>query len=467
MTTNILSRRNLLAGAGATAVAVGFGEPAHAADTIYDVIVIGAGPAGISAARTVRSYGKSVLILEAMDRVGGRTLTDTTTFPVAIDEGAAFLGTVVSGSNALYNIATSFGLRTISANDVALGFLNGNQPHFFATYGAVLAALLAQGELISDGVIPDMAVTTALGGLQNLPYFEAVEKLLLVQDAADPETGSVLDYFNFSSHSPAPFVYPADDTFYFPYGIGRLIKRLSEGLPYVLNAPVQSINYSGNPVTIAVKGKGTYKARKVIVTASTGVLASKMISFAPGLPTPYLNAIKALPMGGAYKAVFSFKTNIFAGKAGVVGNRMTSLVDLIHYPGLSAFVNFFGSPVVVFIADADFADQMETKSDAEAATFFLNILEKYFPGAKAQWTKKMLTTKWRSNIYTRGACSFATVGNAGARTILGQPVQKKLWFAGEATSVSAHSQAHGAWVSGQTAAYGALSSLGAAVRSPA
>ncbi|HTJ64921.1 MAG TPA: FAD-dependent oxidoreductase [Alphaproteobacteria bacterium] len=445
----------------------GFGKSAQAADTIYDVIVVGAGPAGVSAARTIQSYGRSVLILEAMDRVGGRTLTDTTTFPVAIDEGAAFFGTVVSGNNVLYNIAKSFGLRTISANDVAVGFLNGNQPNFFATYGTVLAALLAQGELIADGVIPDMAVATALAGLQKFPYFEAVQKLLLVQDAADPRTGSVLDYFNFASHSPAPFVYPADDTFYFPYGIGRLIERLSAGLPYVLNAPVQSINYSGNPVAIAVKGKGTYKARKVIVTASTGVLASKMISFAPGLPTPYLNAIKALPMGGAYKAVFSFKTNIFAGKMGVVGNRMTSLVDLVEYPGLSAFVNFFGSPVVVFIADADFADQLETKSDAETATFFLNILEKYFPGAKAQWTKKMLATKWRTNIYTRGACSYATAGNVGARTQLAQPVQKKLWFAGEATNLSAHSQAHGAWLCGQAAAYGALAALGAAVRSPA
>lgn len=467
MTTKILSRRNLLAGAGATAVAVGLGESAHAADTVYDVIVIGAGPAGVSAGRTIQSYGKSFLILEAMDRVGGRTFTDNTTFPVPIDTGAQFLGDVVSGNNVLYQIARSFGLQTISSNDVPFGFLNGNEANFLTSYALALSALLAQGELIRDGVIRDQSIGRSLAGYRSLPYFDAVTKLLLLQDGADLKTGSMLDYYNFAAHSPAPLVYPFGDTLFLPSGMGNLIKRLSSGLPCVLNSPVTSIAYDANPVTITVKGGKTYKARKVVVTASTGVLAAKTIAFSPDLPASHAKAIKNLPLGGAYKAVFSFKKNVFAGHQGVVGSRMKSLADLVVHPSLSVFVNNFGAPVAVFVADGDLGDSLEQKTKAQTAAFFLNILEKYFPGAKAQWTGKMLATTWRDNPYTLGATSFATVGNVSARTALAAPLKHRVWFAGEALSISDHSQAHGAWLSGQSAAYGALSSLGAAVRSAA
>jgi len=88
-------------------------------------------------------------------------------------------------------------------------------------------------------------------------------------------------------------------------------------------------------------------------------------------------------------------------------------------------------------------------------------------GAKANWTNKIGTTNWRTNPYTQGATSYAKTGHTVARTRLGGPIDQKLWFAGEALSLSAHSQLHGAWLSGQSAAYGTLSSLGAAVRAPA
>src|SRR6201999_1645157 len=108
----------------------------------------------------------------------------------------------------------------------------------------------------------------------------------------DLKTGSVLDFYNFASHSPAPFAYPANDIYFFAYGLGNLIKRLSAGLQYVVNAPVTNIDYSANPIVITAGGK-TYQARKVIVTASTGVLAADMIDFKPVLPAQYNQAIKA------------------------------------------------------------------------------------------------------------------------------------------------------------------------------
>jgi monoamine oxidase len=463
-----LSRRSALIGAGATAIsgAIGFAGPAWGS-VIHDVIVIGAGAAGISAARTIKSYGRSVLVLEAQDYIGGRARTDNT-FPAPFDLGAQFMGDVVGGNNIIYQIAKGFGLSTLSSSVIPFGFLNGDEAAFFATYGAVLTALLSQGELIRDGAIADMTILQAVTGFESLPYFDTALNLLLVQDAANPVVGSLLDYYNFAAHSPAPFVYPANDTLFFPYGMGNLIQRLAKGLPVITQAPVSKISYGGaGPVIVNASGGRTYQARKVIVTASTGVLRSKGIAFAPDLPPRYTYAFDALPMGSAYKAAFAFKKNIFAGHAGVSGAQMTSLIDLVDQPGLSLFANDFGKPMAVFIADSKLGDGYESMSETQASNFFLKILEKYFPGATAAWTGKIRITNWRSNQYTQGATSYAKTGHTAARTHLATPVDQKVWFAGEALSISAHSQIQGAWLSGETAAYGALAALGAAVKAPA
>jgi monoamine oxidase len=331
--------------------------------------------------------------------------------------------------------------------------------------------LLAQGELVRDGVIPDLSINNALAGLRQFPYYEAALALQLIQDGADPKLASVLDTYNFASHSAAPFVYPVDDTFFLRYGMGNFIQRLAKGLHVITNSPVAGIDYNGTgPVTVRLVNKTAYHARKVIVTVSTGVLAATkgngIIAFSPTLPKGYTNALAALPMGNAYKAALTFKSNIFKGRQGIAGNEMKSLVDLVDHPGQGVFVNYFGKPMAVFIGDAKTGDGYESMSDAQAATFFLNILETYFPGAKAAWTGKIATTKWRTNPYTRGATSYATTKHTAARTYLATPIEQKIWFAGEALSLAAHSQLHGAWQSGQSAGYGTLASLGVAVRAP-
>src|SRR3954471_6055919 len=147
MGNDTLSRRDVLIGGGTAALAgaAELSDSAWAAAQTYDVIILGAGSAGVSAAPTVQSYGRSVLVLEAQDRVGGRAYTDNTTFPVPFDLGAQFLGDVASGNNILYNIATAFRLETFSADLVPFGFLNGDPLRFVAIYVAALTALLAQG----------------------------------------------------------------------------------------------------------------------------------------------------------------------------------------------------------------------------------------------------------------------------------------------------------------------------------
>jgi monoamine oxidase len=106
------------------------------------------------------------------------------------------------------------------------------------------------------------------------------------------------------------------------------------------------------------------------------------------------------------------------------------------------------------------SDEIEKLTDAKIAEMFLSAIDGLFPGAKAAWTGKFARTHWRGNPLTRGCCSYATPGSSNARLIIQEPLNHKLWFAGEAVSVSAHSTMVGAYFAGQRATDGALGSLG-------
>jgi monoamine oxidase len=451
MGTGFPSRRDVLLSAGAIAL-TGLAGTAAVAPT-YDAIVVGAGVAGIAAARMLRSHGRSALVLEAMHRIGGRVETDNS-FPAPVDLGAQFFSGIAAGENAPYGHAKRLGFETIAASGVRSTVAGGDAATFRSTYAALLSALDERSERIRAGVAHDAPVADAVHSLRGLPHFQ--DALALLVDARDR---SLLDYANGVRHAPAPFVYPADDTHYFPSGVGNLIERLADGLSIVCDAPVASIAYDGDSVTLRTKRGRAYRARKAIVTASTGVLASGSIDFAPALPAAHRASICALPMSNAFKIAFGFSRDVFGGRYGIAGTQMHAIAVLEGRSSVSMVTNVFGKPMAVFIAEGETADRYEQLSQTDTAQFFLKRLDVMFPGAAA-WNGTARATSWRSNPYTRGAASYATVGNAAARAALAEPIARTLWFAGEANARAAHGQMHGAWMSGVAAARGVLDALG-------
>jgi hypothetical protein len=431
---------------------------------IYDVIIVGAGVAGISAARTLRGVGiNNFIMLEAMDRHGGRVHGDTT-FPVVFDGGAQFLGDVQSGNNPIYYIARQFEANIISSNSISVSMLGGSTVELFATYGVMLAALLAKGEAVRDGLEKDASIMSALKGLEKLPYFNHVLTLLLATDSDDPNLGSIMDVTSFQSHSPGVFVYPKDDTYYVQSGVGPIIDRLASNLPIQLNSPVETIKYGGtadSPIQVLVGGKNkrTLMCKKIIITASIGVLKSGIVEFIPPLPPTHQKVISVLNMGNAMKAAFTFKKNIFVGKNGIKKGQMMSMMDLTQFPVVTLFPNYFGKNMISFIIDGEHSWALDKMNDTALVDFFLGITERWFPGAHSAWTGKWARTNW-SGPYTRGATSWATVGNWPQRQQMTIPVNNKIWFAGEAYSISSHSQMLGAYVTGNAAGYGVAGKLG-------
>ena len=482
----ISSRKELLVGAGAAALSSLWGcstsnvvapgpAPTATPQTTYDVIVVGAGSAGIAAARAVQTAKRSVLVLEAQDHIGGRCRSDTTTFPIPFDFGAQFAGQATSLNNFLYPLMRQLGIKLIPGEKVPRFFFDrvtgalADPSEFYATFAAVDGALLSAGLLMTTGA-PDasaLQVTTA-AGVQNAPYVDLAYQFLLgAIDGGSPATQSTLDLYNVTQYLPAVFVFPPKDSFFVPSGYGAFIARVAKGLSIQTSSPVESIDYSGNHVTVKTATGQTFTAKAAIVTSSINVIKAGVISFTPELPPKHMAALSGLTMGHAWKGMLQFRGTPFDGRLGVQPGRMFTTLALVNGDSAQFIGNYFAQEYpnagtyLMVIAEGALGISLEKMGPANAGKTLCAQLEAPFPGITAAWTGQILTSNWLSNPYTRGCISYATPGHAAARVQLAQPVAKKVWFAGEGISVHSHSLVNGAWATGTDAAYGALFAMGA------
>jgi monoamine oxidase len=435
------------------------------AGKIYDVIVIGAGAAGIAAARTVQSYGRSVLLLEGQRRAGGRADTDNTAFSqVGFDLGAQFFGHVRAG-NVLFGIAQSKNIPVLDFSTVKPYYFLGKKqaPYgeiasFVTTIGGMIAGNLAAGAAITNPA-EDFPISRITNAFRSDPYYQNAVGISVETDTGvPPEQASTLDLYNFLVGSPSPFTTPGD-SYIVKSGMGNFIQSLADGLPLKRNTIVQRVTRNGSGVTVE-SNNGTFQAKTAILAVSTGVLGAGAIQFKPALPLPTREAIAALPLGTIYKAALGFKRDIFPQFKG-----MTSVVPLSSQPAVTYFAKFWGYNIVEMLADAALASKIENMSKTAQIHYLLGRLEQNMPGVSAAFDGRFTSSNWGINPFTHGAYSHAKVGMTEARTALRKPVGNQLFFAGEAVAqTSTITLLQGAYNSGIAAAAGALKTLGVNVR---
>jgi len=399
-----------------------------------DIVVIGAGAAGLAATRTLIGRGLSAVCVEARDRIGGRAWTDSETFGVPFDRGCAWLH---SGDiNPWRPIAADLGFTVIEQKQVwqsRVGDRWLGEDEDANWDRAVADRFEAIAEVGASGLdVP--ASTVPAGGGPWAPLTEAVITWYMSMDSAQVSTR---DLFNSNdTNVDWPIV----------EGYGSLVARYGEELPVSLATPATRIAWGDHAVAVET-AKGTVRARAAVIAVSTNVLASGSIRFDPPLPIAKQEAIHHIPLGNAEKIIFRVERNPFGMRPGSFG---IARADLPRTAGFQFFP--FGRPLVIGFLGGSCARELAAAGEDAMTAFGIGELVQMFGADVRRHIGGSAVTKWASDPFIRGGYSAARPGHAHRRADLAAPLDGKLFFAGEACSIEAYATCHGAYLTGVAAA---------------
>lgn len=446
-----ITRRDFLASSAAMAALAPFGARAIAAPLPRDadIVVIGAGAAGIAAARRVVAGNRKVVVIEASGNIGGRCVTDTAAFDVPFDRGARWLYN--ADSSAVAKLARGVGMEMYPAprgQRMRIGRRNaraGEAEDFLAT-------LLRANRAIGDAVRgkADMAAASALP--KDLREWTNTTDFLLGAYATgkDLQNLSALDLLMMAQR---------DGPSACRQGLGTLIGKLGEQLPVVLSTPVTRIAWSGRDAQVETSA-GTLTAKAVIVTASTNALLSGKIKFTPELPRRQQDAASKLSLGSYDHIALELPGNpLGLSRDDVVieqsSDRRTGFL----------LANVGGSSLCQVDVAGSFGAELSARGEAAMVEFATEWLTKLFGADVRNAVKRKTATRWNDMSYVLGAMSAAAPGGQPSRKILMEPLGS-LFFAGDAAHETQWGTVGGAWESGERAADAALRKLGGAKAGP-
>jgi len=438
-----LSRRSFIAATAAVAARPTLGAAAPSGDV--DIAVVGAGAAGIAAARRIVAAKRRCVILEASDHIGGRCVTDTRPFGVGWDRGAHWLHT--PDINPVAKLGGQSGLDIYPSppgQKVRIG-------RRYAREGEMedfLAALVRTNRAFAEATRKN-----DVSGLQALPK-DLLDWRQTIEFVLGP-FGCSKDLAEVSAMDMARSVERDSDAFCLQ-GLGTLIAKLADGLPVQLGAPVRQIDlWSRRGVEIETAARGSVTARGVIMTASTGVLAAGKIKFDPELPKRHLDAINSLRLGSYDRIVLELPSN-------PLGLDRDDLVfEKAQGPRTAAVLaNVGGSPLVTVDVGGKFGRDLAAQGEAAMTAFALDWLTELFGADLKKAVKRTAATQWNNEPWVLGAVAAAPPGGQLAHRTLMEPFRNRLWFAGEAVHETLWGTVGGAWESGERAADAALKALG-------
>ncbi|MGO8920003.1 MAG: flavin monoamine oxidase family protein [Stellaceae bacterium] len=404
-----------------------------------DIVVVGAGAAGIAAGRRLAEAGVPFLILEARERVGGRAWTLPTALGRGVDLGCEWLHSADRNPWSAIARATGFALderMPDRRSRIAARFGDAAQADWSAAQGAYeqrFDAAAARAE--------DAAASTLLapGGRWN-GLLDAISSWV---NGVELDRLSILDHARYADSGINWRVLA---------GYGTLIAAYAAKLPIRLGTVVQAIDHRGADIAVATSG-GVLRARAVIVTVPSNVLAADAIRFAPALPAK-LAAAHGLPLGVANKLFLAIKDGAedFPIDHPVLGHadRTATGGYLLRLHGWPMVEGYFGGRL---------ATELEQAGPQAMTEFALDELAGIYGAGIRGRLSFLASSSWVGDHFARGSYSYALPGHAGDRAVLAAPVDDRLFFAGEACSANDFSTAHGAYLTGRAAAEAALAAL--------
>ena len=413
-----------------------------------DVVVIGGGVAGIAAARSLIAAGRSVVILEAGSRIGGRACTDSQTFGTPHDLGCAWL----QGPSDLPHLryARRRGFTLLDHRAPPEVFIVGDRRATAAERRRYASTVQRIGGTIARA--GDVAVAACVD--DTAPFAGAALAWLGALDHA-------VDYPDLST-ADVNALGPVEANVLVREGLGTLVEAFGARLPVRLGTTATCIRWGGRDVRIDTDSAGTLRAAACIVTVSTGVLAAGHLRFVPALPAWKAEAIGHLPMGLLAKVALQFDGERF-------GLRRNAWLTYDLPAGAPTEACFFlcfphGSNLLVGFVGGRFAWQLSAAGERAAIEHALDVLSRCIGSRVRRHFVRGHLTDWATNPRTLGAYAAATPGQHAARAALARPLRGRLFFAGEATDPQYFALVAGAHRSGEAAANAVLAAGAPQVR---
>jgi monoamine oxidase len=397
-----------------------------------EVVVVGGGAAGVAAGKRLHRASVDCLLIEARPRLGGRAYTVTDPSGFTLDLGCGWLHS--ADHNPWVRVADEEGvaldmtLPPWQRRTLETGFPRAEQNAFQEAMGEFFGRLhqAAQGN-------KDVAAVTLLepGNRWN----GMINSVCTYISGGDLERLSVKDFDRYEDSGVNYRVFK---------GYGALIADYGADIPQMLDCPVRAIDHSGPRLRIETD-KGTIAADQVIVTVPSAVLAAEQMTFTPALPDK-IAAARGLPLGLADK--------LFMALEGAEEfEKETRLFGRTDRKGTGGYhLRPFGRPLIEAYFAGGLAAELERGGDGAFFDFAASELVGLFGSDFSRRLQPIQTHRWANDPYALGSYSFALPGFADSRAVLGAPIDKRLFFAGEACSAHDFSTAHGGYLTGVAAA---------------
>jgi monoamine oxidase len=437
-----ISRRSFLAGSAALAATPVLGAVSPSGEP--EVVIVGAGVAGIAAARKLAAAGKRFAVFEAADRIGGRCFTDSEFFGVPYDRGARWIH--LPDANPLAQLAPRTGLEVYAAprgQTVRIGRRNarmGELEYF-------LAALVRSNRAIADAARGRTDISCLRALPRDLGEWRETISFVLgpYQSTQDIAEISAIDF--------ARSIERTSDAFC-RQGLGALVAKLADGIPVQLRNPVTRIGWgSRNRFEVETAG-AKLSPQAVIVTASTGVLNAGKIAFDPELPKKQRDALRQLPLGSYDHIMLELPGNPLE-----LQNDDLVFEKSVSTRTAAILGNVAGTNLCMLDVAGSFGRALSARGETAMVTFALDWLASLYGDEVKKAVRRTHATRWNHEPWALGAASVAMPGGQGARQALMEPLGRRIFFAGEAVHETLWGTVGGAWESGERAAEAAIKAM--------
>lgn len=422
----------------------------------FDTVVVGAGVAGLTAAKLLSRAGQRVVVLEARDRVGGRLWTDRSA-GFCVDLGASWIHGIQG--NPLTDLAEAFGMQTVEFTVGA--FQPDSRP--IANYDSDFRPLdPATARRWADDVhTADAELERIVAGSTPGQSYADVAAQALATQGWDTERGQrVWEFYRHrteeqcGAHISDVAAHGLDedaivgDEVIFPGGYDQLAVNIARGLDIRLEQRVRTVSWSETGVRVETDSD-TFEADNVVITVPLGVLKAGSIEFVPALPDVVAGPIERLGMGVFVKVFLQFPQRFWPDgvyairQQGAAGDTWHSWYDVSAVSGQPMLLTFAGGPR---------GREVEAMSDEQVVASVLSSLRRIY-GERVAEPVGSWVTGWGSDPLSCGSYSYVAVGASHHdHDAMATPVGGVLHLAGEATWSTDPATVNGALLSGHRAA---------------